>query len=88
MTEIMKSEVFFFATTIAVVAVSVVLVVAMFYVISILKDAKELSTRARAEGTAILDDIGDIREEAKKKGFGFLAVIQSFFSRKKSKKAK
>lgn len=86
MTEIMKSDVFFFVTTIAVVAVSSVFVIALVYVISILKDAKELSVRAREEGTAILDDIGEIRQKAKGKGLRILDIIQSLFSFGKKRK--
>lgn len=88
MTEIMKSDVFFFVTTIAVVVVSGVLAVALLYVVSILKDAKELSVKAREEGSAILDDIGEIRQEAKGKGLRILDIIQSLFSFGKKKKRK
>ncbi len=86
MTEIMKSDVFFFVTTIAVALVSIVFVIALVYVISILKDAKELSVRAREEGTAILDDIGEIRQNAKGKSLRILDIIQSLFSFGKKKK--
>lgn len=86
MTEVMKSDVFFFVTTIAVVAVSVALVVAIIYVIRILRDAKELSAKAREEGTALLDDISEVREKVKSKSFGFIEILQSFFTSKKSKR--
>ncbi len=61
MTEIAKADIFFVVTTIAVVAIAVGVVVALVYVIRILRDANAVSKRARKEGEAIIDDVSVVR---------------------------
>jgi len=88
MTEVMKSDVFFFITTLAVIVVSVALVIALVYLISILRDARKLSSRARLEGEAILDDLGNAREGVKQGGQKIFEMIAALFIRKKNTKRK
>lgn len=88
MTEVMKSDVFFFVTTLAVIGVSIALVIALGYLISILRDARTLSSRAKQEGIAILDDIEDAREGVKQKGRKILEILAALFIRKKLTKRK
>ena len=88
MTEVMKSDVFFFVTTLAVIVVSVALVIALIYLISILRDARKLSSRARLEGEAILDDLGNAREGVKQGGRKIFEMIAALFIRKKITKRK
>jgi len=88
MTEVMKSDVFFFVTTLAVIVVSVALVIALIYLILILRDARKLSSRARQEGEAILDDLSTAREGVKQGGQKILEMIAALFIRKKNTKRK
>ena len=87
MQELLKSDIFFVVTTFAVVFVSVCLVVALVYIIRILKDMKILSKKARDEGEKILEDVAEFRQGAKKQGFYFAKAL-SFFGFSKQKKTK
>jgi len=82
---LLKSDIFFVVTTFAVVFVSVGLVVALFYIIRILKDMKTLSRKARSEGEKILDDVAEFRINTKKRA-EYFAKIFSFLGFIKKKK--
>ena len=84
---LLKSDIFFVVTTFAVIFVSVALVVALVYIIRILKDMKILSRKARDEGEKILEDVAEFRQDAKEKGAS-LSKIFSFLGFTKKKKSK
>jgi len=88
MTEVMKSDVFFFVTTLAVIVLSLAILVALIYLIFILKDAKRLSSRARVEGEALFDDIEGVRNTVKNGGRKIVDIITALFTRKKHTKRK
>ena len=80
---LLKSDIFFVVTTFVVFFVGAALVIALIYIIRILKDMKILSDKARDEGEKILDDVASFREDAKIKGrslfkiFDFLVFTKS-----------
>ena len=74
-------------TTFAVAFVSASLVVALVYVIRILKDMKILSRKARDEGERILEDVSAFREETEEKGAS-LSKLFAFLGFSKKQKAK
>jgi hypothetical protein len=78
MTEIMKSDIFFVVSTGAVVAVTLFLIVALIYLIKILRNAQKLSERAREEGEALLQGVGQVRGN-------LVRFITGLFARKKKK---
>ena len=80
MQTIMKSDIFFVVTTIAVVAVAIALVVAIVYLILILKDVKSLSEKIKDEGGKIVEDVGAIRLEVKEKSKGISSSLIKLFS--------
>ena len=82
---LLKSDIFFVVTTFAVVFVSAALVVALIYIIRILKDMKILSRKARDEGERILEDVAEFRQDMKKRE-KFLARAFSFFGFYKKRK--
>lgn len=79
MDSIVKADIFFFVTTIAVVVVSIILCVALIYTIRILRDVKSLSTKAKDEGERILEDVRAFREGVGDTGFRMTKTILSFF---------
>ena len=90
MLDVLKSDIFFVVTTIAIVLVTIALLVALAYVIRILRDAQKVSEVIRAEGEEIVKDVSDIRKGIKKQGisvFGFVGKLAHLFisSRKKRK---
>lgn len=85
MTGLLKSDIFFVVTTFAVVFVSVALVVALIYVIRILKDMKVLSRKVKDEGEKVLEDVAEFRRDAKAR-WKFLSGVFSFFGFSKKRK--
>lgn len=66
MEQILKADIFFFITTIAVVGTSVVLTIAFVYIIQILRDVRYITRRVRKEADGILEDVQDARKFVKK----------------------
>ena len=67
MEAVLKSEVFFFITSTAVVVLSVVLLVALYYLIKILRDVKDISHTVKRESELISSDVDAVRRSIKKK---------------------
>lgn len=61
MTELIKSDVFFFITAVAIVVVTIVILVALYYVIKILRDFEEISDIVKNESKLIAGDISFFR---------------------------
>ncbi len=68
MTSLLKSDIFFFITAIAVIIISVGVAIALVYLVRILRDVKTLSEKAKDEGERIIDDIHMFRQDVKSKG--------------------
>ncbi len=87
MEQIAKSDIFFFVTTIAVIAIAIALVIALIYIIEILRDIREVSGKARQESEEIIKEIGSLRQKVKDKSESFVAGLLTFISKVfKSKK--
>jgi len=82
-----QADIFFFVSTIALVIISIGIVVALFYLIKVLRNAREISEVVKEEGKAIISDVRRARftlhAEGSKWG-GFLSSIRDFISRKTS----
>lgn len=77
MEAVLKSDVFFLITSAAVVVLSAVLLVALYYLIKILRDVKEISRTVKKESELIVRDVDAVRRSIKKKG----KQVSSFISR-------
>ncbi len=88
MENIAKSDMFFFVTTIAVIIVTLVLVVALAYVIRIASDIKYIAGKAKQETDEIVDDIKNARETLKSKGKTIATIISSLWFLKNKRKSK
>ena len=71
MESLIKADIFFFITTIAVVIVSIVLVAVLIYFLLILIDVLGLVKHVKKEGEEIISDVRDFRSNLKEEG-GFL----------------
>lgn len=83
-----KSEIFFFVTTIAIVCISIVLFIAIVYLIRILRDVRFLSQKAKEEGGELIKDVGEFRTKVKKEGLRLVdmtGILKRFFTRKRKK---
>ena len=89
MDNLIHADIFFFISTIALVVVSVGLIIALVYVIKILRNVSEVSDKVKEESSEILDDLKSLRGTIKQEGFKlsyFGTFIKHLFS--KPRKAK
>lgn len=62
---VLKSEIFFFVATIALVLISAVLIVVMVYVIRVMRDLKDITSLVRKQAGQISEDIDQVRARIK-----------------------
>ena len=68
MTDLAKSDAFFFITTIAVILVTIVVIIVAVYLIKILRDVKHISDKAKTETDLIAEDINELRTNVRRQG--------------------
>ena len=75
----MKSEIFFFVSTIAVFILTVFSAIALYYVLRILNDVRDISRKIKGEAFKITDDIEGFREIVKEDGWpGVYQTLKRF----------
>ena len=85
MDTLIHADIFFFITTIAVIAIGGVIVIAGFYIVSILSDFKDLSRRVKREGELTSEDLSELRSKAKTEGVRLSHFIDFFSKRSKTR---
>jgi len=88
MESIMKSDVFFFITTVLVVVAGLLFLWLMIYLITIFKTIREITSRAKQLFNATSDDIDEMRTNIKQRGVSWTSLLSMFSAKKKAKKAK
>lgn len=88
MESIAKSDMFFFVTTIAVIVLTLVLVIALAYVIRIASDIKYIAHRAKQETDEIADDLKSARETLKSKGKTIATILSSLWILRSKRRSK
>lgn len=83
MNTLIKSDIFFFITSIAVVILTALLCVLVFYLIKVSKDIKYISQKAKSEADNVMADIHNLREGVKQQGQN-LKNLLNFFGRNKT----
>ena len=81
MNEILRANVFFFITSVAVVVLTAALLVVLFYIIVILREVRVVARRVRQASENLEKDIESFRFEVKggvEKAFSFLHTIAGF----------
>lgn len=78
MDSLMKADIFFFTTTILVVTAFSLIIVAIIYAIKILGDVKHISKTVREESDELIEDIGNLRRDIKKRGFRLSCMFDFF----------
>jgi predicted membrane protein len=68
MSTLIHADIFFFITTIAVILITLAMVVALIYVIFILRNIFRLSKTVEDETHRIISDVEELRSDVKKKG--------------------
>lgn len=77
---LLKSEIFFFVSTIALVVISTLAIIALFYAIKILKNLKIISEKAKERSSKISESVELLNDEMLDKGLRFFRLLSSFFS--------
>jgi hypothetical protein len=77
MSEFLKMDIFFVIATIGFVILGILLVVALVYVILLLRTLSRIATTVEEEADAIMGDIDDARESIKREGINFFSSIGS-----------
>jgi Tfp pilus assembly protein PilO len=85
MESLMKSDIFFFITSIAVVILTMLLVVAIAYTIRILRNLDDISAKAKDEVGLIKEDISELRQNIKTEGTK-IKHFANFFNKLKGRK--
>ena len=88
MEDFMKADIFFFITSLAVILITIGALVALFYLIEILRSVRDVSKRVDEGSKLFAEDLSAFRESVKARGFAlgqlfsFLQKRSRWFSRK------
>lgn len=80
MNNLIKSDIFFFITSIAVVIIAILLTILIIYLIKVSKDIRYISKRAKTEADNIIDDVSQLRTNLKTEG-GKIKDLAGMFAR-------
>lgn len=80
MNNLIKSDVFFFITSIAVVVIGILLTVLIVYLIKVSRDIKYISQKAKTEADNIIQDVSQLRTNLKEQG-GIIKNLAGIFTR-------
>jgi len=70
-----KSDIFFFVTGVSVIVLTVVVLIALYYIVKILRNIFFLSKTIKNEGESIIKDISKAREGIKKRSVQLGKII-------------
>ena len=85
------ADIFFFISTIALVLIAAGIVWALVYVIRILKNVSDISDKAKAEWTGIVEDAQKLRGVLREEGMKWrhvIGLVRAFFTRESATAAK
>lgn len=91
MNTLIHADIFFFVTTIVVVVVGLLFVIALIYLIKVLNRIKTIAEQVRDETVLFREDIHDLRDSVRREGFKVKSLFDfgySFFKRRSGKKSK
>lgn len=87
MDTVMKSEIFFFITSIAVVVLTILVGVVIAYLIRILRNVDDISEKAKEETALIKEDVAELRQNLREQGIKAKSFV-TFFNKLKGRKRK
>lgn len=65
MNDILHANIFFFITSVAVVAVTLLLIIALWYIIAILREVRVIAQNVRKASDGLEHDLAQLRQEMK-----------------------
>lgn len=78
MEDVLKMDIFFVITTLAVIIVTLLASVMLYYAIKILRNVEHVSERVSEESDNLAADISDLRDHARKEGLRFKHIVDLF----------
>src|SRR5581483_622493 len=75
MNDLIHADVFFFITSIAVIVLGLGMAVAMFYVVAILRDLREIVGKVRRASDHIEQDFEELRSQIKAEGARVRTIV-------------
>ncbi len=66
--QVLQTNIFFYITSVAVVIVTVLLAVALYYIIGILEDIRDVTDRVRRGSEVFAEDLNGLRDNIKEEG--------------------
>ena len=88
MDEFLKMDIFFFVAAVCTAILSILLAMTLVYAISLLRDLKYISNKAKTEVTHLSQDINNLRQNVSEKGFQLMPIINFLTSIIKRKRKK
>jgi hypothetical protein len=85
---LIHADIFFFISTIALVAISIGLCVVLYYVWGIVKNVRDISDKVAEESDEIIADVRKLRLSLRDEGVKWghvLSLVRAFFVRKEKK---
>jgi membrane protein implicated in regulation of membrane protease activity len=83
--DILKSDIFFFITSVSIIAVTSLIIVVLIYVAEILHDIRHVSKNVRKGSDHLTESLMVVMEDFKKGGKRVAKKISSFIPKPKSK---
>lgn len=80
MEDIIKADIFFFISSVAIIVFTICAIIIMFYVLRILKDMKNISRNMSQESDKFMNDIDSLRETVKAEGVKVMTVADFFLN--------
>ncbi len=77
MNDTLHANIFFFITSVAVIVVTLMLVVALWYVIHILRELRMITLRARLASEKLEDEIEYFRQEFRSGGIKIMSMLSN-----------
>jgi biopolymer transport protein ExbB/TolQ len=74
MNTLIHADIFFYVTTIVVIALGVCTLVLIFFLIKTFKHISEIAERIKKESAHIIDDVSELREKIKEEGTKMASV--------------
>lgn len=83
---LVKADVFFFVTTIAVIIIALIFAIGLLYLVRILRIIKKISEHAEKTASMVAEDIVDLRNDIKSNGISPKRLLNFFKGKSKTKK--
>lgn len=80
MNDILHANIFFFITSVAVVALAIALLIVLYYVIAILREVRAITASVRKASDNLEQDVERFRQEVKKGGARLVNIANTFVS--------